>query len=124
MDRLLVNPRNYYFGDTVNMHGGRGNTGIVKHQAAPADAAASPGLQQAVAEPLRPMRELRASVPPAGAQALDDSLPDITADAAVPPQQRYRALPGRAGRRAPRRAGGGRGGGGGPRSTARRGPPA
>ncbi len=83
---------NYYFGDTVNMHGGRGNTGIVKHQAAPADAAVSPALQQAVAELLRLVQELRASVPPASAQALDDSLPDITADAAVPPQQRHRAL--------------------------------
>ncbi|GAA2901351.1 DUF6232 family protein [Streptomyces mexicanus] len=28
VDRLLVNPRNYYFGDNVNMYGGTGNVGV------------------------------------------------------------------------------------------------
>ncbi|MFJ3665818.1 DUF6232 family protein [Streptomyces sp. NPDC090106] len=28
VDRLMVNPRNYYFGDNVNMYGGSGNVGV------------------------------------------------------------------------------------------------
>lgn len=28
VDRLMVNPRNYYFGDNVNMYGGTGNVGV------------------------------------------------------------------------------------------------
>lgn len=84
---------NYYFGDNVTMHGGHGNTGIVKHQAPSADTTAvSPALQAAVDELLQLVRELRASVPPASAQVIDDSLPDITADPAAPPQERHRAL--------------------------------
>ncbi|MFB6958718.1 hypothetical protein ACFCYB_17190 [Streptomyces sp. NPDC056309] len=84
---------NYYFGDNVTMHGGRGNTGIVKNQAPPADTpAVSPDLQAAVEELVQLVRELRGSVPPASAQAIDDTMPDITADPAAPPQERHRAL--------------------------------
>ncbi|MFI5689619.1 DUF6232 family protein [Streptomyces sp. NPDC051636] len=28
VDRIMVNPRNYYFGDNVNMYGGAGNVGV------------------------------------------------------------------------------------------------
>ncbi|MFI7503549.1 DUF6232 family protein [Streptomyces sp. NPDC049687] len=31
VEKVLVNPRNYHFGDTVNMYGGLANTGIVKN---------------------------------------------------------------------------------------------
>lgn len=30
VEQLLVNPRNYYFGDNVNMYGGSGNVGVGK----------------------------------------------------------------------------------------------
>ncbi|MFD7619699.1 hypothetical protein [Streptomyces sp. NPDC059802] len=83
----------YYFGDNVNMHGGRGNTGIVKNQAVAADAAAvSPALQSAVEELLQLVEELRDRVPPASAQAIDESLADISTDDGTPPQDRHRAL--------------------------------
>ncbi|MEE1802909.1 hypothetical protein PUR57_30240 [Streptomyces sp. JV176] len=84
----------YYFGDNVNMHGGQGNTGIVKNQVAATDSAAvSPALRSAVEELLQLVGELRDRVPPASAQSIDDSLPDISAAAAdAPPQDRHRAL--------------------------------
>ncbi|MFF4145910.1 hypothetical protein ACFY0A_32180 [Streptomyces sp. NPDC001698] len=82
---------NYYFGDNVNMRGGRDNIGMVKNQVAPANAPApSSALLSAIEELRRLMEELRAQVPPASARAIDDSLPDIAADAE--PQQRHRAL--------------------------------
>ncbi|MFF4489645.1 hypothetical protein ACFY0F_24630 [Streptomyces sp. NPDC001544] len=82
----------YYFGDSVTMHGGRGNTGIVKNQTAPAAPAASPELQAAIGELIVLVGQLRAQVPAASAQAIDDSLPDITADPDAAPQERHRAL--------------------------------
>ncbi|MGW4820966.1 hypothetical protein ACWEP4_18730 [Streptomyces sp. NPDC004227] len=84
---------NYYFGDNVNMHGGQGNTGIVKNQAPLAGATtASPELETAVRELLQHLAELRESVPAASARTIDDSVPDITADPAAPPHERHRAL--------------------------------
>ncbi|MFI9727990.1 hypothetical protein [Streptomyces sp. NPDC052092] len=81
---------NYYFGDSVSMHGGLGNTGIVKNQAA-AGAGTSPALDAAIAQLVELVAELRAQVPPARAQSIDEVLPDVTrADAE--PQQRHRAL--------------------------------
>ncbi|MDQ1007445.1 hypothetical protein QFZ82_001930 [Streptomyces sp. V4I23] len=83
----------YFFGDNVNMHGGSGNTGIVKNQGAAAAAPpVSPAVQAAVEELLRLVEELRDKLPPASAQVLDDSLPDVTADATAQPQIRNRAL--------------------------------
>ncbi|MDQ0599857.1 hypothetical protein QF037_004202 [Streptomyces canus] len=79
----------YYFGDNVNMHGGMGNTGIVKHQVPAADTAS---LVDAVAELRGLIESLRDQVPAASAQALDDSLPAIRADASALPQDRHRAL--------------------------------
>ncbi|MFC8871125.1 hypothetical protein ACFUAC_26295 [Streptomyces sp. NPDC057148] len=83
---------NYYFGDSVSMHGGFGNTGIVKNQAAPAGAEASPALEAAIQQLVELVGELRAQVPPASAQSIDDCLPDIAAPTGVEPQQRHRAL--------------------------------
>ncbi|MFB7184505.1 hypothetical protein ACFCZT_04155 [Streptomyces sp. NPDC056230] len=83
----------YYFGDNVNMHGGQGNTGIVKNQVAATDAAAvSPALHSAVEELLQLVEGLRDRIPPASAQAIDDSLADISADDGAPSQDRHRAL--------------------------------
>ncbi|MFC7815232.1 MULTISPECIES: hypothetical protein [unclassified Streptomyces] len=83
---------NYYFGDSVSMHGGFGNTGIVKNHAAPAGTEASPALEAAIQQLVELVGELRAQVPPASAQSIDDCLPDITAPTGVEPQQRHRAL--------------------------------
>ncbi|CAM5703451.1 hypothetical protein [Streptomyces aurantiogriseus] len=84
---------NYYFGDSVTMNGGIGNTGIVKNQgAADGAGAVSPALLEAVEELRRLVEALREQVPPASAQAIDDSLPALTADATTAPQERHRAL--------------------------------
>ncbi|MCX5332297.1 MULTISPECIES: hypothetical protein [unclassified Streptomyces] len=80
---------NYYFGDSVTMHGGMGNTGIVKRQAPAADTAS---LVEAVADLRSLIESLRDQVPAASAQAIDDSLPAIRADAGAVPQDRHRAL--------------------------------
>ncbi|MBH1934924.1 hypothetical protein I5Q34_11670 [Streptomyces sp. AV19] len=76
---------NYYFGDNVTMKGGRGNTGIVRNQA---PAPTPPAVQSAIDELLRLAEDLRDRLPPATARALDDSLPDVTAE----PRERHRAL--------------------------------
>lgn len=83
---------NYYFGDSVTMHGGMGNTGIVKNQSAADPAAVSPALQEAVEELRRLIELLRGEVPAASAQTIDDSLPVLSADADAAPQDRHRAL--------------------------------
>ncbi|WP_320778814.1 hypothetical protein [Streptomyces sp. CRN 30] len=83
----------YHFGDNVNMHGGMGNTGIDKRHMMAADAtAASAALQEAVRELHRLIDDLHGRLPPASARTLEDSLPAVTADAAVQPQDRHRAL--------------------------------
>ncbi|MFD8213865.1 hypothetical protein ACFV2U_09085 [Streptomyces sp. NPDC059697] len=84
---------NFYFGDNVNMHGGTGNTGMVKNQVvAPNSAAGSAELEAAVGELLRLVEQLRGQVAPVSAQAIDDSLPAISSDGSTPPQERHRAL--------------------------------
>ncbi|MFB0630087.1 hypothetical protein [Streptomyces sp. AB3(2024)] len=75
-------------GDTVNMYGGQGNQGIVHQHAAPV----APSAEQAVRELLALLAELRAQVPDESARCIDSALPAITADAAVPPAERHRAL--------------------------------
>ncbi|MEV6295708.1 hypothetical protein ACWET9_20630 [Streptomyces sp. NPDC004059] len=82
---------NYYYGDNVNMYGGQGNQGIVKNQGAAA-AQQDPALVAALAELHRLIAELRAQVPTPSAQLLDESLPALSPDAAVPAQERHRAL--------------------------------
>ncbi|ANW22172.1 hypothetical protein [Streptomyces clavuligerus] len=84
---------NYYFGNTVNMHGGENNTGMVNHQSGPVGTqAASPALEEAIRELLTLLRELRANVPPLSAHSIDEALPALTADPAIEPQERHRAL--------------------------------
>ncbi|MFI6645821.1 hypothetical protein [Streptomyces sp. NPDC050504] len=75
---------NNYYGDNVNMYGGTGNTGIDKRQAA-----AVPGLADAVAELERLVGELRAQLAPGSARVVDEALPVIRAGA---PEERHRAL--------------------------------
>ncbi|MFC9126943.1 hypothetical protein ACFT4A_08865 [Streptomyces sp. NPDC057099] len=79
---------NYYYGDNVSMHGGSGNTGIVKNGAT---GDVDPALRLALAELLQGVRELREQLPQPSAQLIDESLPVLAADAA-PPQERHRAL--------------------------------
>jgi hypothetical protein len=83
--------RHYYFGsgDHVTLHGGSGNVGIDK-RVTPAPEA--PAVQEALRELLTLVQELRGQVPQAGADALDDSLPALRAEANVPQQERHRAL--------------------------------
>ncbi|QTE00173.1 hypothetical protein [Streptomyces cyanogenus] len=82
---------NYYYGDNVNMYGGQGNQGIVRNQVTPG-AEPDPALVAALAELHRMIVELRAQVPAASARLLDESLPALGTDAAVPAQERHRAL--------------------------------
>lgn len=79
---------NYYYGDNVTMHGGSGNTGIVKNGGS---AEADPALRLALAELLQGVRELREQLPQPSARLIDESLPVLAADAA-PAQERHRAL--------------------------------
>lgn len=86
---------NYHYGDAVNIHGGTGHIGIVKNGAhvTPAVPAPSPAaLQQAIDELRETVMELRGEVPPASAQAIDDTLPTVTAGIAVRPRDRRNAL--------------------------------
>ncbi|MET9395062.1 hypothetical protein ABZY20_32415 [Streptomyces sp. NPDC006624] len=78
----------YHFGDSVSMHGGSGNTGIVKNGGS---GETDPALRLALAELLEGVRELREQLPAPSAQLIDDSLPVLAADAA-PAQERHRAL--------------------------------
>ncbi|RKN37477.1 hypothetical protein [Streptomyces hoynatensis] len=84
--------QHYYFGsgDHVTMHGGSGNVGIDK-RVTPAQEL-PPAVQEALGELLTLIAELRAQVPPVSAEALDDSLPALRAEADVPPRERHRAL--------------------------------
>ncbi|KIZ13676.1 hypothetical protein [Streptomyces natalensis] len=84
--------QHYYFGggDHVTMHGGSGNVGIDK-RITPAQEVPQ-AVQEALHELLTLVQELRAQVPPASADALDDALPALRAESNVQPQERHRAL--------------------------------
>jgi hypothetical protein len=82
---------NHYYGDNVNMYGGQGNQGIVRNYAA-AGPAQDPALTAALAELHRLIAELRTQVAAPDARLLDDSLPALSPDAAVPAQERRGAL--------------------------------
>ncbi|MCC5480165.1 hypothetical protein ACFV2N_34560 [Streptomyces sp. NPDC059680] len=82
---------NYYYGDNVNMYGGQGNQGIVRNQAGGAGQQ-DQALAAALAELHGLVAELRAQVATPSARLLDESLPALSPDAAVPPQERHRAL--------------------------------
>ncbi|MFG3206834.1 hypothetical protein [Streptomyces sp. NPDC048192] len=81
---------NYYYGDNVNMYGGRNNRGIVKNEAGAGQQ--DPALAAALAELHGLIAELRTRVPAADAELLDDSLPALSPGAAVPAQARRGAL--------------------------------
>ncbi|WP_329118863.1 hypothetical protein [Streptomyces sp. NBC_01353] len=84
---------NYFYGNTVNMHDGTNNTGMVNHQSGTVGAqATSPAMEAAVQELLRLLVELRGNVPTGTAQSLDATLPAITAGPATEPEERRRAL--------------------------------
>ncbi|MEU6245569.1 hypothetical protein [Streptomyces sp. NPDC047024] len=85
----------YHYGDNVNIHGGRGHQGIVKTQiGSDASARVDPAVLAALAELHAQIVELRAQpqVPRASAAILDEVLPALSDTAAVPPQERHRAL--------------------------------
>ncbi|QNE75886.1 hypothetical protein F0344_15700 [Streptomyces finlayi] len=82
-----------YHGKVVNMHGGQGNTGMINYGSDPVGSTPpDPALEQAVRELVALLTDLRACVAPATAQHIDASLPAITADPAVPPEERHSAL--------------------------------
>ncbi|MER6916639.1 hypothetical protein ABT354_33730 [Streptomyces sp. NPDC000594] len=84
---------NHFYGPTVNMHGGTGNTGMVNNHWGPAGGTAgSPALEEAVQELVALLRELRDRVPPLSAQSIDEAVPVLTAGPSVEPQERHRAL--------------------------------
>ncbi|WP_217205829.1 hypothetical protein [Streptomyces sp. AC550_RSS872] len=84
---------NYYFGDSVTMHGGRDNVGIDKRQTVSGDASeASAEMLSAVQELLRLVEELRTQVPAASARTIEDAVPAISPDTEAQPQDRHRAL--------------------------------
>ncbi|AXE23498.1 hypothetical protein C0216_08505 [Streptomyces globosus] len=82
----------YNFGNVVNMHGGQGNTGMSFGGGAAAGPALSPAAERALLELLPLVQELRTRVPQVAVQRIDESLPALSADAAVSPEQRYNAL--------------------------------
>ncbi|MFC9947095.1 hypothetical protein [Streptomyces pratensis] len=83
----------YHFGDSVTMHGGQGNTGIVKGQTAPVSAPADNTALRAAVEELRQLLgELRDQVSAVNAQTIDDSLTNIDGEAGTPPEEQHRAL--------------------------------
>lgn len=84
--------RHYYFGDGdhVTMHGGSGNVGIDKRVTAAQELPSE--VQEALRELVALVQEVRAELPPANSEALEDSLPALRAEADVQPQERHRAL--------------------------------
>ncbi|MFF6775444.1 hypothetical protein ACFY8W_18010 [Streptomyces sp. NPDC012637] len=90
----MTNGGNHYYGNTVNMHGGSGNTGMVFNQgsATGENAAAADELTRAVGELVRLLQELRPQLSAQDAQAVDASLPAITGEEEAEPAQRRQAL--------------------------------
>ncbi|KPI12070.1 hypothetical protein OK074_2691 [Actinobacteria bacterium OK074] len=83
----------FQFGDSVSMHGGTGNTGIVKHTAESAGAkAVAPLLHEAVQELMRLLQELRGQVAAPSAQTIDDSLASISTEGDTDSQRQHQAL--------------------------------
>ncbi|MFF5975234.1 hypothetical protein ACFY7C_27385 [Streptomyces sp. NPDC012769] len=85
---------NHFYGNTVNMHGGTGNTGMVFQRSGAADESGAGGeeLTRAVQELVRLLAELRPQLSPQDAEAVDASLPVITGEAEAEPQERRQAL--------------------------------
>ncbi|MER6028575.1 hypothetical protein [Streptomyces sp. NPDC001851] len=83
---------NYYYGDNVNMYGGQGNQGIVRNEGGAGAGQQDPALAAALAELNGLITRLRTQVSAPDAQLLDESLPALSPDAAVPALERHRAL--------------------------------
>ena len=79
----------YHIWDSVTMHGGTNNTGIVKNSA---PTALDPELRSATEALTTQLHRLRAEVSPPGARTIDEALPVLAPDAVVEPQARHRAL--------------------------------
>lgn len=82
----------YYYGDNVNMHGTHNSTGMVKHQTGGGAEQLPPAVVAAIGELHRMIEELRTQLPASSAQLITESLPALDAEAAVPAQERHRAL--------------------------------
>ena len=82
----------YYYGDNVNMHGGRNNRGMVKYQVGGEAESLPPAVVAAIGELHRMIEELRTQVSAPSAELITESLPALDARAAVPAQERRRAL--------------------------------
>lgn len=89
---MRAGDQHFHFGsgDHVTMDGGSGNIGIDKRVTTTQEL--PPAVREALAELLTLIRELRVQAPPASAEVLDDSLPALSAEADVQPQERHRAL--------------------------------
>ncbi|MFD5324841.1 hypothetical protein [Streptomyces sp. NPDC127092] len=90
----MTDGENHYYGNTVNMHGGSGNTGMVFNQGAPSaeHAGAADELTRAVRELVLLLEELRPRLSAQDAQAVDANLPAITGEEETEPAQRRQAL--------------------------------
>lgn len=77
----------YHYGDTVNMHGGTGNTGIVKNQS-PTVVQQAATSQAAIAQLAELLLELRTQVTPASAGTIDTNLPVIVSEESAPEARR------------------------------------
>ncbi len=81
----------YYYGDNVNMHGTHNSTGMVKHQTGAAEQL-PPAVVAAIGELHRMIEEVRTRLDGPDAELIDESLRALDASAAVPTQERRRAL--------------------------------
>ncbi|MEU0406172.1 hypothetical protein ABZ318_39480 [Streptomyces sp. NPDC006197] len=78
---------NNYYGDAVNIHGGRGHTGIVHHHHAP-----QATLEETLRAVVELARALRGAVPEEDRASIDDALPVLTDGPAAEPAARRRSL--------------------------------
>ncbi|MEU7021183.1 hypothetical protein ABZ990_11075 [Streptomyces sp. NPDC046203] len=83
---------NFFYGNTVNMHGGSGNTGMVVQSQNVNAAGENPELARAVGELVRLLAELRPQLSAQDAEVVDASLPVITGEAEAEPTRRRQAL--------------------------------
>ncbi|BAU84367.1 hypothetical protein SLA_3458 [Streptomyces laurentii] len=83
---------NYFYGNTVNMHGGTGNTGMVFNAQGAGSGQDSAELTRAVGELVRLLAELRPQLSAQDAEVVDASLPAITGEEEAEPTRRRQAL--------------------------------
>uniref|UniRef100_A0AAU3H5C8 Uncharacterized protein n=1 Tax=Streptomyces sp. NBC_01401 TaxID=2903854 RepID=A0AAU3H5C8_9ACTN len=78
---------NYHFGDSVNINGGHGHTGIAHHHHAP-----QPSLDETLRAVIEMARALRGEVSDEGRASIDGALPALAADGSANPVARRRSL--------------------------------